>query len=800
MRELRIGLVLYGGVSLAVYMNGIVTELWQALRASEALHSGKAASLGGTARIYADLFKAFNDSNDAESIRVVVDALAGTSAGGVNAAVLGKAIVEGGDATVLNKIWLDQADITSLKADPPKRGPWLLRALSIELTPIGPLRRLRGLVLRLGLEWPWVRDHLWSLYENRDNGRATPLNGSYFAEKIAEGLSALGKGTPLLPSAARLDLFVTRTDFFGWPRHLPVSEIYHPTSLYERTHAHVMSFQARGGDKLDDYALTYAARTTAGFPVAFAPVATNDIKASFQKGQPGAVSPDLARFAATHLAEHMRREFDPAHAWMIDGGVLDNKPFTQLSQAIERKPADREVKRVVVFIEPDPEIKIEKPPTAPPAPLHVVKGMYGLLRHEPIYDDLDRLRDRNALVERIRRAIAADQESAKLAVKLAIGRSINTIGVASSTGDLKNWRDQTNAFAARQPLSGYPGYVTLKAERAAGVFADLLCRALDYPYESSQAFFVRRLTREWLRSEGALNPPALIERMYVLGPPQLKLLEAFDVPYRLRRVRHLVRIANNNYGADTRWALDAFKSDLAKIVTEQENMLDALAPVKAQISEAFGGVALGQIDDAIEGLKHDPRAALERYGAQLSALYTELLARFAEHGEKFNSRVEQALAYEMKRLSGRPRPQRALLRAFLTFPFVDLIAFPLMDAAGLEDLITVDVVRISPSDATSLSSDPHRLKSRELGAFMGFLSRPAREHDLLWGRLDGAERLIDLFVKAASRTAQVPASLDSLAGGFRRDIMLAILAEERARPKSTLGSVIDDLETQLRHP
>jgi hypothetical protein len=33
MKELRIGLVLYGGVALAVYINGVATEIWQTLRA-----------------------------------------------------------------------------------------------------------------------------------------------------------------------------------------------------------------------------------------------------------------------------------------------------------------------------------------------------------------------------------------------------------------------------------------------------------------------------------------------------------------------------------------------------------------------------------------------------------------------------------------------------------------------------------------------------------------------------------------------------------------------------------------------
>ncbi len=40
-KELRIGLVLYGGVALAVYINGVVTEIWHVLRASRALADEK---------------------------------------------------------------------------------------------------------------------------------------------------------------------------------------------------------------------------------------------------------------------------------------------------------------------------------------------------------------------------------------------------------------------------------------------------------------------------------------------------------------------------------------------------------------------------------------------------------------------------------------------------------------------------------------------------------------------------------------------------------------------------------------
>ena len=35
-KELRLAIVCYGGVSLAVYMHGVTKELWKLLRASEA--------------------------------------------------------------------------------------------------------------------------------------------------------------------------------------------------------------------------------------------------------------------------------------------------------------------------------------------------------------------------------------------------------------------------------------------------------------------------------------------------------------------------------------------------------------------------------------------------------------------------------------------------------------------------------------------------------------------------------------------------------------------------------------------
>ena len=55
-KELRLALVCYGGISLAVYMHGITKEIWRLARASRAFHAGEAAE-GGSEAVYRALLE-----------------------------------------------------------------------------------------------------------------------------------------------------------------------------------------------------------------------------------------------------------------------------------------------------------------------------------------------------------------------------------------------------------------------------------------------------------------------------------------------------------------------------------------------------------------------------------------------------------------------------------------------------------------------------------------------------------------------------------------------------------------------
>src|SRR5215475_7242544 len=118
-KELRIALVCFGGVSLAIYMHGITKEILKLVRASRALH----AIADRTARAKASFF----DSHDAASteydtegvyfellrdigltleLRVIVDIIAGASAGGINGAMLARALSHDLPMEKLRDLWL----------------------------------------------------------------------------------------------------------------------------------------------------------------------------------------------------------------------------------------------------------------------------------------------------------------------------------------------------------------------------------------------------------------------------------------------------------------------------------------------------------------------------------------------------------------------------------------------------------------------------------------------------------------------------------------------------------------------
>lgn len=122
-RDVRLALVLNGGVSLAVWIGGVTEEIDSARRA-EALTPDDGR---GTQGLYAKLLNVLRQD-------VVVDVIGGASAGGINGVLLGAAIYNSRPLPNLREIWISLGDFRTLlrpsSADAP---PSLMRGDEVVL-------------------------------------------------------------------------------------------------------------------------------------------------------------------------------------------------------------------------------------------------------------------------------------------------------------------------------------------------------------------------------------------------------------------------------------------------------------------------------------------------------------------------------------------------------------------------------------------------------------------------------------------------------------------------------------------
>jgi hypothetical protein len=94
--------------------------------------------------------------------------------------------------------------------------------------------------------------------------------------------------------------------------------------------------------------------------------------------------------------------------------------------------------------------------------------------------------------------------------------------------------------------------------------------------------------------------------------------------------------------------------------------------------------------------------------------------------------------------SGWEQLQQLLLVRFLGFPVWDTLLLPIIELSGVRQFSQIQVVRISPRDGDPRLLPAKRLMGAATHHFGAFFARKAREHDYLWGRLDGVEQLLNI--------------------------------------------------------
>ncbi|MEY2571303.1 MAG: hypothetical protein QOE63_1653 [Acidimicrobiaceae bacterium] len=321
--ELRIALAMNGGVSLAVWIGGVTLEFYRASRGDEP-------------SIYADLLRLTRS-------RLLIDVVAGASAGGLNGGLLAAAWSRDLPSTQfaeLGDVWLETGSLSELVRDPfEKDPPSLLKGDS------------------------YFRPHLESVLRRWLVGR--PVR-----ERGPDGLQPFDAAL----TATTLDAQVVQnTDAVGntWAETEYRAQFNFSGDYLVSTEANLLSRQ-----------LALAARTSASFPGAFepsfVPIKSDD-----------AGAPDMQPTATFG-----------ASMWAMDGGVLVNRPVGPALKLIAEHRYVEPGRRVLCYVDPAPGAAAETPTAKredmPSLVDVILKAVVELPRNESLTDELTRIRDTSA--------------------------------------------------------------------------------------------------------------------------------------------------------------------------------------------------------------------------------------------------------------------------------------------------------------------------------------------------------------------------------------------------------------------
>src|SRR5436190_507879 len=867
LQEIRFAVVMYGGVSLAIYINGIAQELLRMVRSTSTASKDAqgndvpiaSSGLKGTEKVYRrlscllsdpQLLRQYRESLEtngadpdqpevdivdqrvAEEIintRFIVDILSGTSAGGINAIYLAKALANDQNLDELKELWVTEGDIGLLINDKQS-------VAGLHLTNQSPPQSL--------------------------------LNSRRLYFKLLNALHGMEKGRQSKPAfdsphVDELDLFITTTDIEGLPLPLRLSD----TVVYERRHRNVFHFRygtraAIGYERNDfladnDPFLAFAARCTSSFPFAFEPMRLCDIDEvldRFPAYDNKEKRKDSVKAWTPFFGENVhpltKKTVDYSQHSYVDGSYLYNKPFTYTTEALTRRDAPVPVDRKLIYIEPSPEHPEDEPPRKEKyqALENVKAALLDLPTYETIREDLQRLIERNELLKRgtrITRLIEGDLAKAQ--------KERTTLGEGE-------WVTLDLADMAKRFGVYYIPYRRLRIASTTDELAKLIARRRGLDDNSAQFTAVRFLIHAWrdaIYPDYKRKPGNQAAQTYSLGKATSEktpnqFLQDFDFPYWLRRITFarnkvdelygIIRIPMNNAGdtanisADDLAVLKRLKEledhplDCLGLTTAEKRQLQlVLSFLKSELNELYKKIRMGgrriagrrnedrtpdevEFAKAIESIKlensdirdllglpkpkdsspNEPIAATQEefsrlddyegfkrakqklfsFDGKATALGESIIKAGDALAKLFFNHVADPA---WKNGSALLRPTSPLPKGtgrfasieseseyvksvreylwnyFCHFDDYDQISFPILYGNEVGEADVVEILRISPEDATSLINErSERLKPNgrtklagtALHHFGAFLDKVWRQNDILWGRLDGAERLI----------------------------------------------------------
>ncbi len=755
-RETRLGLVVYGGVALAIYMNGVCREFYNTVR-------GRG--------IY-KLIKALTDSD------IVVDIVSGTSAGGINGVLLSFALANSNFEEVVDfanfaEIWRESGDIFKLMREP-----------SSSKTKSESVLNGEG----------YYQTQLKEAFEKAYNNKRSAPAGEWVSD------------------FNELDLFVTGTDVFGRiyktfddtgcvieiKDHRGVFQLKHRRGRKEPLNPKGDSSSAQLTSEDIYQSLAKLCRITSCFPVAF-PVVGVDLKGINKIDQKLV---EWGQLEKRELAEPSKNE--KYRLYFVDGGVLDNRPFSYTIKEMYYRTANRPVDRKLFYIDPSPDRfanseslkRMQKPNT-----LQVIQdSLVGIPMYESIGNDLESIKEHNEKVRRYK-SLLADAESppdSRTTTSDAIDIK-ETIYLRSRLISLRD-RVLPLVFRMEQDFrvdSERQAYL----EKAANLLTEQITgeknkdkreeirqafekqiRNLDIEYSLRKHFYLLQSICKQLERE---QNPENYSNLRVLSENisrQIKLLEV--IREALNQLLTHPLVSDSFYQLLAEQKQENQSDDLVRVqfydrlLRLHRFLLDAagldnvLLDASLNLEEIPANIFQNLLLQAREPLYYQwlSQAKLSGILLQLRQKINKLQSQqdIAENiwenstfnydyqeNEDFGTILRKIeLASEALIETSQFQDWQELLQRFKGFRYLDKVLYPFEYLTNLTEKELVKTVRISPNDANLGLGEGKTLEDKLAGdtlyAFGGFFKKSWRSNDILWGRLDGLNRIIEALLTSDS--------------------------------------------------
>lgn len=512
----------------------------------------------------------------------------------------------------------------------------------------------------------------------------------------------------------------------------------------------------------DPLELVLAARATASFPGAFPSLSANRSISETVSGEYEWETRD-AFFERIMPSHH--RDNSLHNVSLIDGSVLVNAPFGAALEALQSRPSQREVDRRIVYIDPRPDRVGAYIDTAD-SPVGFFGAIFGSLstipREQPIRDDLERIEQLSRNTRKLRRIVMSMRPDIDRAVEKLFGYTFFLDRPTPKR--LANWRTKAQQAAATGSGFAFHGYAQTK-------FSGIIDRLSTITHDAAPELgladcsLIAVRLREHLASEGL---ETLSDEGGGASQQAIAFFRAHDIAFRIRRLQLLARRLSRDWESDPEIPDAAL--DLARWRINSILAIYQQADKHAISGPEFKRLALqvmerpGDVLDYLEKTRLLPETDLRAEGALSDAL--------------------EAMPRNLK---------RRMLLTYLGFPYYDIATLPLFQNDTGSEYNPIKIDRISPDDARSIREGGTRatLRGIEFYNFGAFFSRAYRENDYLWGRLHGAERMIDLVASTLEEPLEEAAIKSA-----KRAVFLAILDEEEAQDRCANG-IIDTIRAEV---